>query len=364
MSALWSRWLAALADLPPARRVLEALLAVDCRRHLSRLDHTPADRLQLRALLAIVRRARATPFGRDHDFGRIRTAADFRRLVPLRTPRDMAREYGLPGAACPSRTAESPLRGRGRAVLTALALALRDRPQMRLLDGQVLWLGDDAIRGQLPAALRCAVRARATEARASVVIGSREDVAAFLERSSHGAPELAIVLSTRAGERAAGFPPAGASPSAPRSLPQIIELLSLPEAPLAVADARLGGMRLLVDHEGYFEFLPAQRAGDPDPPRLGLGEVRLGVDYEAVVTSRAGARAQRSGVLLRFERLAPPVVRVLATPAPEATALAPLVRSDAPAAPPPAPHRRSAGSPAAPPGTPFHSLWSARADRG
>ena len=44
-----------------------------------------AVRVQERTLLALVRKARGTRFGRDHGFGSIRSVADFRLAVPLRT---------------------------------------------------------------------------------------------------------------------------------------------------------------------------------------------------------------------------------------------------------------------------------------
>jgi hypothetical protein len=358
VSAPWARWLAALADLPPVRRVLEALLADRCRRHLTRLDQTPAARLQLRALLSLVHRARATPFGLAHDFGRIRTVGDFRRLVPLRSPAEMSREYGRPGAAWPVARAGDFVRAQRRAIRTALALALRERPRMRLLDGKLFWLGDDApgpglAPARFPMPLRSAVRTGPTGELPSCVVGTAEQIAAFLQRSSAwSAPELAILLRTR---------PDLVPPNVVGHRALVVEMLFRPEAPVAVADPGLGGLRLLVDHGVYFEFVPAERADDLHPPRLGLDEVRPGVAYEVALSSPAGVWAQKSGLVVCFERLAPPVVRLLPVPCGQPR---PPVRSDAPAAAPQAPHRRGAGSPAAPPGMPFHSLWSARADRG
>ena len=53
-------------------------------------------RCQKRTLLGLVHKAHTTRFGRDHDFRRIRDIQDFRRLVPLRTPLDLWREYWQP----------------------------------------------------------------------------------------------------------------------------------------------------------------------------------------------------------------------------------------------------------------------------
>jgi len=351
VSALWARWLSTLADLPPARRVLEALLAQRCRRHLLRLDHLPAARSQLRALLTLVHRARATPFGRDHDFGRIRTADDFRRLVPLRMAAELARDYPAPT------THEADLlHGQRRAVRTALALALRERPWMRFFDKNLVWQGDevdDLVRANFPFALRHVVHVGPPGEDARCVLRSRRDVTTLMGASADpdrlecgGSTPLWISSDTR-------------DPKRQRAAALQIDLLTCADSPVAVTDPRLG-WRLLVDHGVYFEFVPADRSGDRHPPRLGLDGVRLGIDYEVSLTSPAGAWAQRTGLVVRFERLDPPVVRFVAASRPNDAAL----RSDAPASTPPPPHRRTAGSPAALPGTFFHTLSSARADRG
>jgi hypothetical protein len=59
-------------------------------RQLRRLDPAEAQR---RTLVALMRRASATRFGRDHRFAALRTPADFRRAVPLRSYDDFWREY-------------------------------------------------------------------------------------------------------------------------------------------------------------------------------------------------------------------------------------------------------------------------------
>jgi hypothetical protein len=400
--------------------VLESLLAGRSRHHLARLDRVPAARAQLRTLLGLVHHARATPFGRDHDFARIRTAADFRRLVPVRGPAELARGYGQPGQAWPAESAPlvAPhpalgrpprrvaltgglIRAHRRALRTALALVLAARPRARLLDGRLLWLGDDTVPagpagqhrrleemalGRFPFSLRFAVRAaagldcldrrrldgcvpaladRLAGESPSCIVGPGERIAAFCRhvRDSRGEdlgrlwPGLTAVLFTR---RDPAF-----SPEALRGLlgPHIllVEVLSRPEAPLAVHDPRLGGMRLLVEHGVYFEFVPLERAGDFHPPRLGLDEVRPGVPYEVALTSPAGLWAQKSGLVVAFDRVAPPVVRLLPE---EARAAAPLRSDGAAASAPRASHRQSGGTPAALPETPYRSPWSAPADRG
>lgn len=63
------------------------------RWRLSRLDPVQAQERQLRRL---VKAARNTRFGRDHDFAGIRTVTDFQARVPLRRYEDMWRDYWQP----------------------------------------------------------------------------------------------------------------------------------------------------------------------------------------------------------------------------------------------------------------------------
>ncbi|MFO0841425.1 MAG: GH3 auxin-responsive promoter family protein [Gemmataceae bacterium] len=372
--------------------MLEALLAARCRRHLAWLDRIPAGRSQLRALLGLAYRARATSFGRDHDFRRVRSAADFRRLVPTRSAAELARFYGEDGKAWPKRddpvvTGEtgrpvrlSPelIRAHRRAIRTALAVALRARSRTRLLDGSLLWLGDgsrvlhsgrytprELVQARFPLTVHHAVLDAADGhveelarryARESLtcLVGPAARLAAFVEqarrvrgeeRLSRLWPRLGIVVCL-------SHAPIGPSSWLPADdRVKVVELVTRPEAPLAVSDDRHGGLRLLVEHGSYFEFVAPGRAGAPHPPRLGLDEVEVGVPYEVALTSPAGLWAQRTGLSVRFDQLDPPLLTVVGS-----------VRADEPAAP--APRRYSDGSPAVPPGTPGHSPWSAPADRG
>ena len=63
------------------------------RRQLAREDAATA---QERALLGLVGRARDTRFGRDHDFGAVRSVRDFQARVPLRRYEDLWRDYWQP----------------------------------------------------------------------------------------------------------------------------------------------------------------------------------------------------------------------------------------------------------------------------
>jgi hypothetical protein len=158
------------------RRLTDTLFRGRARRHVATLDHLDVARSQLRTLRGLVHQAHATRFGRDHDFCRIRTADDFRRLVPLRTPADFWRDYwqpafpdlggttwpgpitsliATPWAATPYVPAPAALwAGHRAAALTALSFVASTRPESRLFSGRMMLVGD----GPPPAPLAEGVR--------------------------------------------------------------------------------------------------------------------------------------------------------------------------------------------------------------
>ena len=74
----------------------------------------------------------------------------------------------------------------------------------------------------------------------------------------------------------------------------------------AMQDEPGGPMRMIVDNGVYFEFVPAERADEPSPPRLHFGEVEAGRDYAVVVTTNGGLWAYPLGDVIRFESVRPP----------------------------------------------------------
>jgi GH3 auxin-responsive promoter len=156
-----------LAQAPFVRRVVNALFSTRARRHLAELDAEPVARNQTRILTGLVHEAQNTRFGLDHDFRRIRTVADFRRLVPLRTPGQLWRDYWQPayprpgGVTWPGPFASFTLpdqrvrgelpwipvshaleRAHEHAAFTALSLALHAAPHRPLLRGKLVVLDE------------------------------------------------------------------------------------------------------------------------------------------------------------------------------------------------------------------------------
>src|SRR5690349_2532950 len=73
-----------IVSRPLVRRLTDVAMGRYAVRRVARLDQRSAAATQRQTLLRLVRHARHTRFGHDHDFGRIRTIADYQRCVPLR----------------------------------------------------------------------------------------------------------------------------------------------------------------------------------------------------------------------------------------------------------------------------------------
>jgi hypothetical protein len=375
------------AETSLLRHAAEACFRAASRCHLARLDRRNPARCQRRILLGLLNQARSTRFGLDHDFRRIRTIADFRRLVPTRTRADLWRQYGHTeandsGHAIALQTAHR------HALRTALALVVRDRPHSRLLSGALLFPGEEGPsslteRSRLPERIPSLVRAysrmgadtlaeRCAHWPVTCLVGPLERMLPLLEnvKQVHGKncltdvwPGLTAVLYTR---RSAAAPVERLCEQTGNAL--LLEMTVRAEGPIAVEDPRFGLPRLLFDHGTYFEFvLPAQASG-PGCPRLGIDEIELGVPYELILTSPAGLWACRSGRIVCLERRDPPLVRFVEVTTSQAIQVLerrPARRTDliVPTAPLPAPHPPNGGTPAMPPENSFHTPWSTHADR-
>ena len=85
-----------------------------------------------------------------------------------------------------------------------------------------------------------------------------------------------------------------------------IELFPASEGFLAFQDQPGNpGLLLRLNSGIYFEFVPAERFFEPNPPRLTIGEVELGRQYALVLTSNAGLWAYSLGDTVRFVDLHP-----------------------------------------------------------
>jgi hypothetical protein len=372
---LWETVLQQVADTPLARRLIEARFRSQARCRLAELDHQPVARAQARLLASLVHEARSTRFGRDHDFRRIRTPADYRRLVPVRTLAELGREYWPAGTdlnrttwprlpfAAPFPPGREPLpslplsrellAAHGAASLTALGLVSKARPRTSLFAGRVLVLGKGApvrtgswtVKGsieslafaQMPPWLRPFIQGpldltRLDEAEANrrlerlldvpltCVAGTTRRLLQFFTRvreisgrprAVHVWPGLVAVLFSR-GHAQGNRRQLEDAVGNPDVL--LLEFFFRPEGAHAVEDPLTGLLRLLPDHGVFFEFIPVEDLGRPSPVRHGIAEVEPSVPYGLVVTS-PGIWACLGDVRVCFESREPALLRLLELPA-------------------------------------------------
>jgi hypothetical protein len=171
-----ARFLERLAGRPLVRRLADAGLARYARRRVARLDRGDTVATQNACLMTLVRRARRTRFGYDHDFAGIRSVADYQRRVPLRTYEQFWQGYWQPGfpglsdvtwpgsipyfALSSGTTSGSTkyvpvsrqmLASNRKAALTTLALFLAGHPGTPLFAGKAFFLGGSTDLAQLAA---------------------------------------------------------------------------------------------------------------------------------------------------------------------------------------------------------------------
>ncbi|MGM0561908.1 MAG: GH3 family domain-containing protein [Pseudomonadota bacterium] len=85
------------------------------------------------------------------------------------------------------------------------------------------------------------------------------------------------------------------------------EVYPASEAFIAAADAGPhDGLRLNLDHDVFYEFVPLDELDRDTPTRHWIGNVETGVNYAIAVTSCAGAWAYLIGDTVRFASLQPP----------------------------------------------------------
>ncbi len=155
-----------IAGSRPVRHIAQRAFDHYARYRIGRLDRCPIASIQSATLLRLVRRARDTRFGRDHDFSGIRSVRDYHERVPLRDYEAFWKEYWQPvfprldGATWPGHipylalssgttsgttkyipVSREMVRSTNRAGLTTLALFLAAHPGTPLFAGRVFMLG-------------------------------------------------------------------------------------------------------------------------------------------------------------------------------------------------------------------------------
>jgi len=371
-------WTSRLAGARPTRRLVNAGFHIHARRRMKRLATLDPVATQERTLLGLIARARDTVFGRDHGFRAIRTVDDFRRGVPVRTYEALWDEYlraryptfddltwpgRIPYLALTSGTTQGAtkyipvsramVRSNRKAAQTMVAAHLSARPNSRLFEGRMFFLGGTT-RLEEPAA---GVRQGDLSGIAAIELSSLlrpytfppldlalesdwdRKLGMLAERSLHepitlvsGVPSWLLMLFRRvldlSGKATIGevwpmlemvvhggvkFDPYERAfrDVVGREDVRLQETYPCSEGFIAFGDPATGLLRLLVDHGIFYEFIPvAEYEAEVQPrTRLWLGEVETGVDYVIVVSTCAGMWAHLIGDTVRFESLDPPLIR-------------------------------------------------------
>ncbi len=323
---------------------------------------------QLRLLRTLTRAAAGTAFGRAHDFGAIQTLADFAARVPIRDY-ETAKEYfdrvkaGEPDILWPGRPlylaktsgttsgakyipiTQASIGNHINGAKDALLHYVAATGRARFLDGKLIFLSGSPelervggiptgrlsgiVNHHVPAYLRRnQLPSYATncvedwETKLAAVVG--ETLGQPLTLISGIPPWVQMYfdqLTARTG-RPVGevfpdfdlFVSGGVSmdPYRARLLESIgrpvasIELFPASEGFLAFQDQPGNpGLLLRLDSGIFFEFVPADRFFEENPPRLTIGEVELGQQYAVILTSNAGLWAYSLGDTVRFVDLHP-----------------------------------------------------------
>lgn len=158
--------LQALAGRPMVRRAADLVLGQYARRRAARLDRCDVIQTQQDTLRKLVRHARNTRFGREHEFDRIRTVRDYQQRVPLGDYESFWKNYWQPAfpvlndVTWPGRipyfalssgttsgttkyvpVSASMVKSNRKAALTTLAFFLAAHPKTPLFTGQIFFLG-------------------------------------------------------------------------------------------------------------------------------------------------------------------------------------------------------------------------------
>ncbi|MGB3801595.1 MAG: GH3 auxin-responsive promoter family protein [Lewinella sp.] len=341
-------------------------------------------RLRYRAILAVeiqeeirkdlIRTARNTAFGQDHDFGRIETYADFRRQIPAGdyeefkpyadritageknvtwpgVPRYLAKTSGTTSGVKYIPLTRDSLPNHFGSARNAMFNYVAETGHARWLDGKMIFLSGSPEMGstngiptgrlsgivnhEVPAWLR-------TNQLPSYATNCIEDwetkLEAIVDETLHadmrmisGIPPWVQMyyerLLARSGKDTVKelfpnlemFVYGGVNFEPYReSLERLVgeripsvETYPASEGFIAFQDSQTEPGLLLNTGSGiFFEFVPADQIFDDQPQRLSLGEVQVGVNYAILLSTTAGLWAYNIGDTVEFVDLAPHRIRV------------------------------------------------------
>jgi hypothetical protein len=368
--------LAPVAGNKWVRKAADAVLLQYAHRRVAKLDKMDAAKVQHDTLLKLVRHARNTRFGSDHDFSRISSVADYQARVRIREYEWFWSSYwkdvypNLDNATWPGKipyyalssgttsgvTKYIPVswemvQSNKKTAFTTIALFRHANPTAKLFTGKFFFLGgctdlrkqpDGSLAGDLSAIAATEVQEFLRPyvfppLSVSLLTNWEEKLARFTELSVgepvtalSGVPSWMLALFDRlkryTGKKtiAEVWPElrlivhGGTKFDPYRELfrkeiasdaVKFCEVYPCSEGFVATEDPRYGLLRVVPDHNIFFEFVPVEELGNDRPTRHTLADVELGVQYAVVLTSCAGVWSYIVGDTVAFESKNPPLIR-------------------------------------------------------
>jgi hypothetical protein len=377
-----TKFLAPLANTRLVRRAADAVLLRYAHNRTVALDQMDAAAVQHRTLLKLVRKARNTRFGRDHDFSRITSVADYQARVrihdyewfwntywkdaypridnitwPGRIP-----YYALSSGTTSGVTKYIPVSremvaSNKKAGFTTTALFRHVNPSAKLFTGKFFFLGGSTdLRKQPDGSLAGDLSGIAAKELfeflrpytfppfdLTLMTDWDAKVRRFAELSANepitaisGIPAWMLVLFGRLKEVTGKKTVAEAWPDLRLVIHggtkfdpfrdlfkkeigsdavKFCEVYPCSEGFIATEDPRYNLLRIVPDHNIFFEFVPFEEFDKhrgilkENPTRHTLANVEVGVQYAVILTSCAGVWSYLVGDTVAFERRDPPLIR-------------------------------------------------------
>jgi hypothetical protein len=373
-------FLAPLANTRLVRRAADTVMLRYAHHRAVALDHLDVRRTQHNTLMKLVRHARNTRFGRDHDFSRIASIADYQARVPVREyewfwhtywkdvfPRidnvtwpGKIPYYALSSGTTTGATKFIPVswemvKSNRKAAYTTTALFRHAYPGAKLLTGKFFFLGgtaelrkqpDGSLAGDLSGIAATEVYEvmrpymfppydlalisnweeklnRFAELSVRERITAVSGIPAWMQRLFSKVrevtgkktvaevwPDLRMVV--HGGTKFEPFRDLFTREIGSDAV-HFCEVYPCSEAFIATEDPRYHHLRIVPDHNVFFEFVPMDDFDNgvlkEKPTRHTLANVEPRVQYAVVLTSCAGVWAYLVGDTVAFERRDPPLIR-------------------------------------------------------
>lgn len=372
-----TKFLAPLANRRLVRRAADAALVRYAHYRTRTLDELNVGKVQHATLMRLVRKARNTRFGRDYDFSRIHSVADYQARIPVRdyewfwntywkatyplidnvTWPGKIPYYALSSGTTSGATKYVPVswemvKSNKKAGFTTTALFRHVNPAAKQLTGKFFFLGGSTdLRKQSDGSLAGDLSGIASRESPGLLwpylyppfnLTQMSDwdakVRRFAELSANepitalsGIPAWMYVLFGKLKEVTGKKTVAEVWPhlrlivhggtkfdpyrelfknEIGSDLVKFCEVYPCSEGFIATEDPRYKMLRIVPDHDIFFEFVPVDELGKKEfPTRHTLANVEVGQQYAVVLTTCAGLWSYVVGDTVAFERRDPPLIR-------------------------------------------------------